>query len=330
VPEPVPEGGLTIEVVESAALVAEPVTVVASVACVVRLVGCTISLGTEPVEAELVAVISDTMLLRSEVMGSPVGSKSVVVAARVEDSVADSTAESDDRRLVGCTTSLGTEPVEAEPVEAEPVEAEPVAVISDKILLRSEVRGRPMEDSLVALVRVVSVALGVTSEARLVVSAFDDADELGTVVSDAVALSAVVAVEAASAEVIVVGAGGSPEVTTSVLDVTVAALSVSDCASDAVVVRPGPDGTRPVRMSDSDRPWLDERSVVVVSAVKVEVSAVVRSATVVALVNCLLTSRGKYIFRLATGSALAKVVAATSAETRSDLVCILELLAIHP
>lgn len=60
---------------------------------------------------------------------------------------------------------------------------------------------------------------------------------------------------------------------------------------------------------------------VVVSAV-VEGIRVAMSVTV-ALRNCLLTSRGKYIFRLATGSALANVEAATSAETRSDLVCIL-------
>lgn len=59
----------------------------------------------------------------------------------------------------------------------------------------------------------------------------------------------------------------------------------------------------------------------VVSAV-VEGSVVVTSVEV-ALVNCLLTSRGKYIFRLATGSALANAEAATRAETRSDLVCII-------
>lgn len=43
----------------------------------------------------------------------------------------------------------------------------------------------------------------------------------------------------------------------------------------------------------------------------------------VALEYDLLTSRGKYIFRLATGSALASVEAATSAATKNDLVCIL-------
>ena len=62
----------------------------------------------------------------------------------------------------------------------------------------------------------------------------------------------------------------------------------------------------------------------VVSAVDAG-SGVVISVTVVALVNCLLTSRGKYIFRLATGSALANAEAATSAETKSDLVCILSI-----
>lgn len=36
-----------------------------------------------------------------------------------------------------------------------------------------------------------------------------------------------------------------------------------------------------------------------------------------------LISRGKYIFRLVTGSALASVDAATSAATKSDFVCIL-------
>lgn len=39
--------------------------------------------------------------------------------------------------------------------------------------------------------------------------------------------------------------------------------------------------------------------------------------------NCLLTSRGKYILGLATGSALTSVEAAASAATRSDLVCML-------
>lgn len=59
-------------------------------------------------------------------------------------------------------------------------------------------------------------------------------------------------------------------------------------------------------------------------SVVVEGSGVAMSVTV-ALVNCLLTSRGKYIFRLATGSAPANVEAATSAETNSDLVCILSI-----
>lgn len=83
VPEAVSCGGLIFELVESAELVmpvaepvAEPVAVVASVTSEVRLVGCTISLGTGPVEAVslLEAVTWDTILLRSEVRGSPVGS----------------------------------------------------------------------------------------------------------------------------------------------------------------------------------------------------------------------------------------------------------------
>lgn len=72
-------GGLKFELVGSARLVkpvVEPVAVVASVTSDVRLVGCTISLGIEPVEAASLveAVTSDTILLRSEVRGSPVGS----------------------------------------------------------------------------------------------------------------------------------------------------------------------------------------------------------------------------------------------------------------
>lgn len=43
----------------------------------------------------------------------------------------------------------------------------------------------------------------------------------------------------------------------------------------------------------------------------------------VTLVYALLTSLGKYILGLATGSALARVVTAASAVTRSDFVCIL-------
>lgn len=242
------------EVVESAEVGGEPVTVVASVASVVRLVGCTTSLGTEPVEADPVAVISDTMLLKSDVRD---GSNPVWLA----DPVADSTAESDDCRLVGCTTSLGTEPVEAEPV----------AVISDTILLKSEVRGSPPVVSvLLALVTVVSIelALGVTSEEMLVVAVSVSEVVVGastvvseTVVSETVVLSAVVAVVASSAVVVeasssvavVLEAVVSSEETMAVLDVTVVALSVSDCPSDAVVIKAGPDGPRLDRMSDNER-----------------------------------------------------------------------------
>lgn len=43
----------------------------------------------------------------------------------------------------------------------------------------------------------------------------------------------------------------------------------------------------------------------------------------VTLVYSLLTSRGKYILGLATGSALASVITAASAVTKNDFVCIL-------
>lgn len=218
--------------------------------------------------------------------------------------VADSVAWSDDCRLVGCTISLGIEPVEA------------VAVTSDKMLLKSEVSGRPTDVPSVALAPVdavsIELALGVTSEERaVVVSITDDADggetvsaELGPVAEDAavkvVPLSAEVAVGASSADVavgasssvaLVLAGGGSLGEMMAVFDVTVMALSVSDWVSVAVVIRTGPDGPRLVRMSDSERLWLDDESDVVVSAVD-EGSGVVISVTV-ALVNCLLTSRGK-------------------------------------
>lgn len=275
-----------LEGVESLKLVAVPVAVVASVASDVRLVGCTISLGTGPVEAPVlvVAVTSDTRLLKSEVMGSPVGSNPVSVADPVADSVADSvvdsvadpvadsTAESEEVRLVGCTTSLGTVPVEA-PLLL-------VAVISEIILPKSEVRGRPVDDSLVLVTAVsIELALGVASEERAVVAS-DTTDEDGgnTVVSAAVDDSvkivvlsaevavgtslAEVAVETSSAEVavdaslsvvLVLAGGGSLGETMAVSDAAVLALLVSDRTSLAVVIKTGPDGPRLVRMSDNER-----------------------------------------------------------------------------
>lgn len=257
----------------------------ASVASDVRLVGCTISLGTGPVEPVAVTsettllrseVTSDTILLRSEVIGSPVGSNADPVADSVPDPVTVVASVVSGSRLVGCTTSLGTGPVEAEPVA---VTSETMLLRSDVtweiILPRSEVSGRPVDDCWVwlGLVTVVSVALGVSSdEIPVVVSAADDADGVSAVVSETVVLSAVVAVGASSAVVVVVGAssavvavvavvgrsssavlvleaGGS-----SVLDATVVALLTSDCASDAVGIKTGPDGPRLVSMSDNERP----------------------------------------------------------------------------
>lgn len=279
-----------LEGVESLKLVAVPVAVVASVASDVRLVGCTISLGTEPVEAPVlvVAVISDTILLKSEVIGSPVGSNPVSladpvadpvaesvadsVADPVADSVADSTAESEDVRLVGCTISLGTVPVEAALLL--------VAVISEIILPKSEVSGRPVDVSLVLVTAVsIELALAVASEERAVVAS-DTTDEDGgnTVVSAAVDESvttvvlsaevavgtslAEVAVETSSAEVavdaslsvvLVLAGGASLEEIMAVSD-AVLALLVSDTTSLAVVIKTGPDGPRLVRMSDNERP----------------------------------------------------------------------------
>ena len=233
----------------------------------------------------------------------------VPVADSVVDSVADSVACSDDCRLVGCTITLEIEPVEA----TSSVEA----VTSDTMLLRMEVRGRPVGVSSVALALVdavsIELALGVTSEERaVVVSVTDDAEgdetvvsaELGPVAEDGavkvVPLSAEVTVGASSADVavgasssvaLVLAGGGSLGETTAVLNVAVLALSVSDWASVAVVIKTGPDGPRLVRMSDNERLRLDDESDVVVSAVE-EGSVVVISVTV-ALVNCLLTSRGK-------------------------------------
>lgn len=284
----------------------------------------------------VVAVISDTILLRSEVMGSPVGSKSVSVADPVADPVADSAAESEDVRLVGCTISLGGGPVEALSLV--------VAVISDRMLLRSEVMGSPVGSKSVtlALVRVVPSELADDAGGDTVLSAelapVAEDCSVKIVVASAVVASAEVAsaegaVEASSMEVAVgassaeVAVGASSSVAlvgeTTVSDAVVLELVVSDSTSLAVVINTGPDGPRLVRMSDNERLWLDEESDVIVSVV-VEGSGVAISVTV-ALVNCLLTSRGKYIFRLATGSAPAKVEAATSAETNSDLVCILSI-----
>lgn len=319
---------LVFELGESAVLVAEPVAVVASVASVVRLVGCKIVLGIRPVEP----AISDKILLRSEVRGSPVGSSLVSVPVAVADPVTDSALESDDNRLVGWTTSLGTGPVEEAP-------ALEVVVSDNTVLPRSEVRERPVFVSwvAVALVNVVSVAvaLGVASEETVVVvvsvpedgSATPVPAELGSVAEDGsvkvVLLSAEVAVGASSSVAVLLAGGASLGVTTTELVVAEPVLSVSDWGSEAVVIKTGPDGPRLVRMSDNERSRLDEESDVVVSVV-VAGSGVAISVTV-ALVNCLLTSRGKYIFRLATGSAPAKVEAATSAETKSDVVCILSI-----
>ena len=51
----------------------------------------------------------------------------------------------------------------------------------------------------------------------------------------------------------------------------------------------------------------------------------------VTLGNALLTSLGKYILGLATGSALARVETAASAVTKIDFVCILQILwPMHP
>lgn len=274
---PVDCGGLTFDVVES-------VGAAASVVSDVRVVGCTISLGTGPVDpvgatsdTTLLTseVTSDTILLRSEVIGSPVGSNPVPVADPVPDPVTVVAASVVSvSRLVGWMGSLGTGPVEAEPV------AEPVAVTSettllrsevtwDMILPRSEVSGSPVEDCWVALVTVVSVALGVSSdEMPVVVSACDDADGVSTVVSETVVLSAVVAVGASSAVVVVVGTSSAVVVVvgtsssvvlvleagdSTVLVVTVVALLVSESASDAVGIKTGPDGPRLVRMSDNER-----------------------------------------------------------------------------
>lgn len=69
---------------------------------------------------------------------------------------------------------------------------------------------------------------------------------------------------------------------------------------------------------------VDVWSVVIVSLFD-EGAADEVKAVVVTLGNDLLTSRGKYILGLATGSALTSVAAA-SAVTRSDFVCILRVV----
>lgn len=51
-----------------------------------------------------------------------------------------------------------------------------------------------------------------------------------------------------------------------------------------------------------------------------------KKAVLVTLGRSLLTSRGKYILGLATGSALTSVEAAASAVTRIDFVCILQIV----
>lgn len=76
------------------------------------------------------------------------------------------------------------------------------------------------------------------------------------------------------------------------------------------------------RMSVKDRPWDAEEAAVVTSMLE-DGTADEEKVVTVTLVYALLTSRGKYILGLATGSALASVDTAASAVTRSDFDCIL-------
>lgn len=92
------------------------------------------------------------------------------------------------------------------------------------------------------------------------------------------------------------------------------------CWLDKLVVRSSSD-----RLSSDEEDW---SRVVVVSIVDddeaiEDVKLVVEAVTPE---NDRLTSLGKYILGLATGSALASVEAATSAVTRIDFVCILQIL----
>ncbi|ROW14630.1 hypothetical protein VPNG_03188 [Cytospora leucostoma] len=117
--------------------------------------------------------------------------------------------------------------------------------------------------------------------------------------------------------------------TRAALEVTAAAalgLSVSDSGLPTGDVElPGEPGGTFVRLSElsgNERLWIDDKSEVVLWVVVEDKIGDVKLVTV-ALEYDLLTSRGKYIFRLATGSALANAEAATNAATKNDLVCIL-------
>lgn len=150
--------------------------------------------------------------------------------------------------------------------------------------------------------------------------------------------------EVVSDEVVVVD-----ETTSDVLDTKLAGAALVDAALAASEpVRESMKDDRPVSESEedeveSDNPrsadrlerasvsdrlfccdeMVDVRSEVMVSLLD-EGSEVELKAVVVTLINDLLTSRGKYILGLATGSALTSVAAA-SAVTKSDFVCILQI-----
>lgn len=180
-----------------------------------------------------------------------------------------------------------------------------------------------MSAETVELSEGVSTAL----EAAAVVAASD-------VVVEAVVVSVVEAasdvVDTVEASVEVVADAESVLVVVALLTVDeseVVLLVVS--VPEAVLRRDESTGSEddPARLlSRSDRDRL--LCCVVVSSVTgwlVVDKGVVDEKVVVTLGNCLLTSRGKYILGLATGSALASVETATSAVTRSDFVCILRI-----
>lgn len=199
------------------------------------------------------------------------------------------------------------------------------------------------------------VVSGVVDPAALagVVSGVVDPVALAAVVSDAndevmsvepVAVADESGVEVISVEIVlVVGATTITSVvfeltetlslvgTKGALDVTATGtLELSTLVSGAIrdgIGLPIELDDKVVRLSNTSvNEWLslDDESEVVLRMVVGGAIGEVNFVTV-ALEYDLLTSRGKYILRLATGSALASVEAATSAATKIDFVCILPI-----
>lgn len=216
------------------------------------------------------------------------------------------------------------------PIELTP---EVLSDAADAAELASEVLASEETDVVVskelALVVVVSDEADDVESVELAAEAAETMD-VESVKLEVVVLESVAEAAAAIMVVFVVPTAATLLVgTRAALEVTAAAtlgLSVSDSGlpMDDVQLPDEPDGifVRLSKLSGNERLWIDDKSEVVLWVVVEDKIGDVKLVTV-ALEYDLLTSRGKYIFRLATGSALANVEAATNAATKNDLVCIL-------